>query len=212
MNLKRVTMAGILAIIIGGLLANPFYLFLKSLLPGQIKFIAFNPFDGFILLIYLGLFISGVLFSIFIIITLWLAYKDIFYKKEKEFLIKILAPGTVLFISGIIFGIFIYTKIMLPFFIETNLSLGLFNYWNIKEVLITGVGLSLILGLCFEIPILIKGLINFGLIDKVTLRSKRVLVIMAVLLFAGIITPTPDVLTQLIVSTPLYLLFELSIL
>jgi sec-independent protein translocase protein TatC len=101
---------------------------------------------------------------------------------------------------------------MLPFFIETNLFLGLDNLWNLNNVVVSGIGLSLVLGFCFLFPIVLRGLIKIGFVDKVFLKSKRGFVVVGLLLVSGLVTPTPDVLSQLVVALPLYILFELSLL
>jgi len=197
---------------IGLVCADPFYQLLKSLLPTNVKYIAYAPFDGFMILMWCGLSITIVLFAIGALFLLWREYNQALYAKEKKFIIDSLTPATILFTLGILFGIGIYTKLMLPFFIETNIDLNLENYWNLYQVITTGLGLSLMLGFCFLMPILLRGLISIGLLQKEALKKQRVPIIIGLLVLSAVITPTPDILSQLIVSIPLYALFEISIL
>lgn len=212
MQRKWFAITAIIALIIGGLLAESFYYFIRELLPKNIEFVAYNPFDGFMILINLGLAISIILFAVFVLIVLWKEYKNALYRKEREFLKKILLPVIGLYVFGFCFGIFLYTQIMLPFFVETNVGLGLKNLWSLKDIISGCVGLAFILGLCFELPILIKGLLKFNFVTKDRLRELRLPIILGILILSAVITPTPDILSQLIVGIPLYSLFEVSLL
>ena len=65
-------------------------------------------------------------------------------------------------------------------------------------------------GLIFELPIIIYFLTKIGLVTAITLREYRKFSIVIILIIAAIITP-PDILSQIIVSIPLLLLYEVSI-
>ena len=66
-------------------------------------------------------------------------------------------------------------------------------------------------GLAFELPVLASVLTRIGLITPQFLRSSRKYAIVVILFVAAIITPSPDWISQLIVFTPLFLLYQLSI-
>jgi len=66
-------------------------------------------------------------------------------------------------------------------------------------------------GLIFELPILVYFLTKFGLVTPEFMRKYRKHSIVVILVVAGIITPSPDVTSQLLVAFPLYLLYEASI-
>jgi sec-independent protein translocase protein TatC len=66
-------------------------------------------------------------------------------------------------------------------------------------------------GLIFELPIIIYFLTKIGLVTAATLREYRRYSIVIILIVAAIITP-PDILSQIIVSIPLLILYEISIL
>jgi sec-independent protein translocase protein TatC len=210
MNFKWLAGLGLFALVIGTVLAEPFYLFLKGLLP-VVKWVAYAPFDGFMLLMWCGLSISLFLFALVLIVWIWKEYNDILKLEEKSFLLKSLVPALILFVIGFVFGLVIYTQLMLPFFVETNIGLGLENYWNLYQVITSGLKLSLLLGLSFLFPLVLRGLIKLGLIQKDVLKKQRGLVVIIILVLSAVITPTPDILSMLIVALPLYSLFELSL-
>ena len=70
--------------------------------------------------------------------------------------------------------------------------------------------LSLLLGAAFEIPIIAYFLSKLGLITAPMLKQYRKYALVGILVIAAIITPTSDVFTLLLVSIPLYFLYELS--
>ncbi|TKK70950.1 twin-arginine translocase subunit TatC [Ilyomonas limi] len=66
-------------------------------------------------------------------------------------------------------------------------------------------------GLAFELPVLASVLTRIGLITPMLLRSSRKYAIVVILIVSAVITPSPDWISQLIVFTPLFLLYQLSI-
>ena len=104
----------------------------------------------------------------------------------------LMAPFTINFLAG-------YTvtgKIVNQFFID--------DYFDLMQQIILG------MGVLFELPILVFFLTKIGLLTPTFLRAYRRHAIVVILVLAAVITP-PDVVDQLIVFTPLYLLYEISI-
>lgn len=212
MDLKWVSVLIIVSLLLGASIAEPFFLFFKSFLPQGVEFVALNPSDGFMVLVACGLLISLIFFMLVVGGYVWVMYSDALYKREREFILKNLVPSGLLFLFGNVFGFFLYTQIMLNFFIGVNNSLGVQNYWSLYSIIISGLGLCLMLGLAFQLPLVIRGLIKSDLIKVQNLKEKRLLIVFIILLVAGLVTPTPDVFSQLVVGLPLYGLFELSLL
>jgi sec-independent protein translocase protein TatC len=71
--------------------------------------------------------------------------------------------------------------------------------------------MTLLMGLLFELPVLILFLTKIGIITPKHLKKYRKHTLIGILIIAGIITPSPDVFSQVIVAIPLYALFELSL-
>lgn len=70
----------------------------------------------------------------------------------------------------------------------------------------------LMFGITFELPVIIMLLAKLGLVDEQTLRQKRRYAILAIFITAGILTPSPDVLSQILMAIPLLGLYEAGIL
>jgi sec-independent protein translocase protein TatC len=64
---------------------------------------------------------------------------------------------------------------------------------------------------CFQLPIAAYVLGKIGLVSPGFLRNGRPYAVILILIFAGVLTPSPDIATQLMLAIPLYLLYELSI-
>jgi sec-independent protein translocase protein TatC len=71
---------------------------------------------------------------------------------------------------------------------------------------------TLIFGAVFELPIVSYFLGKIGIISSMTLRKGRRYAIVAILIVAAFVTPTPDVFNMMLLAVPLYLLYEVSIL
>jgi sec-independent protein translocase protein TatC len=72
--------------------------------------------------------------------------------------------------------------------------------------------LTLPLGIIFELPVVMYFLSKIGLVTPTFLRSFRRHTVVIILIVAGVITPSPDIFSQLMVAVPLYGLYEISIL
>ena len=71
--------------------------------------------------------------------------------------------------------------------------------------------LSLIMGVLFELPLLAWILASLGILEASVLRQYRKHAVVLIVILAAVITPTGDAFTLLLVSVPIYLLYELSI-
>ncbi len=85
------------------------------------------------------------------------------------------------------------------------------NQIALKSYMSTLLVLSLLMGILFEIPIVAYFLAKLGLIDAPLLRQYRKHAFVVLCILAAVITPTADVFTLLLVTVPLYLLYEVSI-
>jgi sec-independent protein translocase protein TatC len=71
--------------------------------------------------------------------------------------------------------------------------------------------MTLLMGLIFEFPIVVVVLTKIGILSPAFMSKYRKHTIVLILLIAGLITPSPDAFTQLVVSVPLYALYEISV-
>lgn len=132
-------------------------------------------------------------------------------KKNEQIALK----RIIFFSSGLfVLGIFLGYEITLPLALEWMLKLGVYlggeSIWFFSKYITFVLQIVLAFGLAFQLPIIIIVLGKMGILGSVELRKKRKHVIIGLLIFAMLLTP-PDVLTQLLLATPLILLYEFCI-
>ena len=131
-------------------------------------------------------------------------------EKEQKALKRIILFSAGLFFLGIIMGF----KITLPLALQWMLKLGNFlggeSVWFYSKYIMFVLQIMLAFGLAFQLPVILIVLGKMGFIGSDLLRKKRRHVIVILLVFSMLLTP-PDVLTQLLLATPLILLYELCI-
>ena len=131
-------------------------------------------------------------------------------EKEQNAIKRIIFFSSSLFFLGIFMGY----KITLPLAMEWMIKLGIFlggeSVWFYSKYIIFVLQIMLAFGLAFQLPVILIILGKMGFICSNQLRKKRRHVVVMLLIFSMLLTP-PDVLTQLLLATPLILLYELCI-
>lgn len=150
-----------------------------------------------------------------------LAFPFIFYqiwafvKPGLKFTEKKMARGIVFYVSflfflGIAFGYFVVAPLSIQFFGTFTISAKIENIFTINSYMSTVISTVFYTGLFFLLPVVSYFLTKIGLFDSAFLIKFRKHAIVAILILAAIITP-PDVLSQVIVSIPILILYEVGI-
>ncbi len=134
------------------------------------------------------------------------------YDHERRLLYRGVFSGTLMFVVGLLFSYFIVFPLTFRFLGTYQVSPELQNLISVESYIGTLLSLSLSLALVFEIPVVCWLLARAGILTPAIMSRYRKHAIVLILVVAAIITPTQDVFTLLIVSLPMWLLFELSIL
>ena len=71
--------------------------------------------------------------------------------------------------------------------------------------------MTLVSGIVFELPIMVYLLSKIGLLTPTFMRNYRKYAVVVILIVAAVITPSPDITSQMVVAIPMYLLYEISI-
>lgn len=126
------------------------------------------------------------------------------------------ARGAVFFVSllfalGVLFGYFIVTPLAINFLVNYTLSARIENNIDITSYIGVVVTLALGCGLIFQMPIVAFVLSKVGILTPKFMRSYRRHAWIVILIVAGVITPSPDMYSQILVAMPLALLYEISI-
>lgn len=116
-----------------------------------------------------------------------------------------------LFILGVGLGYFLTLPIALKIFFGIHGWLGIQAEWTAPNYVAFCMQLLLLFGLAFELPVVIMVLGYFQIVSSSFLRAKRRHAIVAILILAMILTPGPDVISQIIMAIPMYILYELCV-
>jgi sec-independent protein translocase protein TatC len=170
----------------------------------------FSPYEAFFLHIKVALF-SGVVFGMpMILIQVWRFVAPALLETEKKMVIIASILSSLLFAAGIIFAYHMVLPYSLKFFLsfETEFFQAVLSAQKYINFVIM---FLLSFGLMFLLPIVLFCMYRLGIMTPEILKQKRKLAFVFILVTSAILTP-PDVVTQLMLSGPIYVLYELSIL
>lgn len=121
--------------------------------------------------------------------------------------------ASVLFLIGIFFGYFLLFPMSYNFLVNYQVSSsGIVQTQNTFDDYISLIStMTLVSGIIFEMPILVYFLTRMTLLTPAFMRKYRKHAVVIILIAAAVITPSPDVTSQMIVAVPMYLLYELSV-
>lgn len=159
-----------------------------------------------------GSFIAGFILGFpYLLWELWRFIKPGLHKKERRHASGLIAYGSFLFLTGVLFGYFIITPMSVNFLGSYVISEDIVNQITLDSYLSTVSMLTVATGFVFELPIIIYFLSLMGIMTPKFMRDNRRIAVFIIVLVAAFITPTPDIPTLMLVSVPLYILFEVSI-
>jgi sec-independent protein translocase protein TatC len=131
------------------------------------------------------------------------------YRHEKRIAAPLLASSVVLFYAGLAFAYYVVFPLVFGFF--SGITPEGVNYTpDISRFLDTALKLFLAFGVAFEIPIATVLVISSGVITANELAAKRPYIIIACFVVGMLLTP-PDVISQVLLAGPMWLLFEIGI-
>jgi sec-independent protein translocase protein TatC len=146
----------------------------------------------------------------FILWELWKFVGPALYEKEKKNIKYFIFLASLLFFIGVAFGYFVLVPLSINFLTNLTVSSMVQNQIDIDSYIGLVKSTSLATGLVFELPIVIYFLSRLGLVTPKFLRDYRRYAYLIILIIAAIVTP-PDVISQMIVTIPLVILYEISI-
>lgn len=117
-----------------------------------------------------------------------------------------------MFMIGVAVSYLIIFPLTFRFLGTYQVSVDVANMVTLQSYMSTLMMMSLTMGLVFELPVVIWLLSRMGIVSSGFLRKYRRHAIVIILVIAAVITPTSDIFTLLLVSLPMYMLYEISIL
>lgn len=156
--------------------------------------------------------VGGIIIAFpYIFYEFWKFVKPALTKKELSKTRGVIFWVSLLFFIGVFFGYFVIAPYTIKFFAGFQLDENIANIWTISSYMDTIIPLVLGSGLAFQLPLVIYFLAQVGIVNATYLKKIRKYAIVVIFIIAGIITPGPDMISQLTVALPLLLLYEISI-
>jgi len=179
-------------------------------LPGNSRLIFTELTEAFLTYFKVALWAGFILASPVIFYQLWRFVSPGLYRKEKSLFMAFAGWSTAALLAGMAFGYFVAIPQIFSFFLSFGRS-TIVPMPSMKESLSLILRMLIIFGFLFELPLLFYLLGRAGILTSALLRKGRKVAVVGVLLLGAVLTP-PDVVSQVLVAVPFYLLFEIGIL
>ena len=172
--------------------------------------------QGFMVNVKISFFGGFIVSFPFVGFQIWRFIAPGLYKKEKLAFLPFLIASPLLFILGAAFAYFVVLPLAFNFFLsfqntsDLNNLVGIKYLGTINEYLSLTMRFILAFGVCFQLPVLLTLMGKAGLVSSISLIRIRKYAIVSILIIAAIVTP-PDVITQIILFSVVYSLYEISI-
>ncbi|WMQ74670.1 MAG: Sec-independent protein translocase protein TatC [Sodalis sp.] len=179
-------------------------------LPAGASMIATDVASPFFTPIKLTIIVSVFVSAPLLLYQLWAFVAPALYKHERRLMILLLFFSTLLFYTGMAFAYFVVFPLAFSFFAHAA-PRGVLISTDINNYLDFVMALFIAFGVSFEVPVAIVLLCRSGVVMPEVLRKKRPHVLVCAFVIGMLLTP-PDVLSQMLLAIPMYLLFEIGVL
>ena len=146
----------------------------------------------------------------YLIYELWLFVKPALPPHQQKQSIRYVIETPVWFIMGLLFGYYIIAPLAVNFLGNYQVSDQISNIIDVSSFMTTVISVSFAAAIAFQLPLLVRLLASIGLITSNGMRQYRKVAVAALLIFAAVITP-PDVVSQVLIFVPCYILYEYGI-
>lgn len=156
-------------------------------------------------------FFAGLILSAPVIFyQIWKFVMPGLYENERKYVVPFVLVATFFFGIGVTFAFFVVFPVAFKFFMAYS-STSIVAFPSMREYLGFIMKFLLGFGLTFELPVFMFFLARMGVVNAGMLRKKRKYAILIIAIVAAILTPGPDIFSQLMLGLPLYVLYEISI-
>nr|WP_233249306.1 twin-arginine translocase subunit TatC [Desulfobulbus oligotrophicus] len=155
--------------------------------------------------------VCGVVFaSPVIFLQIWRFVSPGLYRHEKKVIVPFALISTLCFLGGAAFGYLVVFPAAFKFLLGYS-SEFLEPMPAVEEYFSLALRLFIAFGLMFELPVFMVFLSKIGVVNRSFLSKNRKYAVLIAFIVAAVLTPTPDVVNQLLMAGPLILLYEVSI-
>ena len=182
---------------------------LNEQLPANASMLAIKPISPFLTPLKLSFFTALFAVMPYVLYQLWGFIAPGLYQREKKVAIPLLITSVILFYAGVLFVFFVLFPLLFAFMVgyaPETVTVAT----DISEYLDFMVALCLTFGLAFEVPIAIVLLVWMGITTPDKLVTKRPYILIGAFVVGMFLTP-PDVISQVLLAVPIYILYELGL-
>jgi len=176
----------------------------------NLKIVNLKMSGQFLIHLYISI-ITGVILGIpYIIAEIWAFIRPALYPNEKKHSTGAIIITSFLFLVGVLFSYFLIVPLTINFLGTYQVSETVQNTISLSSYIGTVVSLTFAVGLVFEMPVFVYFLTKVGMLTPQFMKKNRKYMIVIILAMSAIITPA-DIFSQILVSIPLFGLYEFSI-
>ena len=179
--------------------------------PFSIQLVNIGLTEQFMVHMKTALCVGALCASPYILYQLYRFISPALYSNERRYAVRVVGCSYVMFIVGVTINYFLVFPLTVHFLGTYQVSAEVMSMLSLESYIDTLLMMSLVFGLMFEIPVISGLLAVMGVLRADWMRKFRRHAIVAILIVAAVITPTSDIFTLLIVSLPIWLLYEVSI-
>jgi len=183
---------------------------MMKLLPAGSSMIATEVAAPFLTPFKLAAVVAFALALPWILYQIWLFVAPGLYRNERRLVLPMLASSTLLFYVGVAFAYYLVLPTVFKFFVSSAPE-GVAVMTDVSKYLDFVLKLFMAFGFAFEMPVAIVLMVLTDFVTPAQLAARRDYVLVGVFVAAAILTP-PDVLSQILLAVPAYLLYEVGIL
>lgn len=177
--------------------------------PGTL--IIIKPTEGFVFVMKVAGSFAILAGAPYFLFQLWSFVGAGLLERERKAIFKAFPFAVGLFVAGLVFGFTVLLQLAYPILLSFVSSDVASPDITLSEYFFSLRSLTLLMGFVFELPVVMWLVVRAGIMGYETLRTSRRMAFIGILVFAAIMTP-PDVVTQVLVSIPMVVLYEVGLL
>lgn len=205
-----VVLGGIIAAVFIDYIMNDFLLAPAKQTVPPLELINLKPY-GQLVLYFEVILVCGVILSVpNLFYQLWKFIEPGLLPGERRYISSIVVFSSLCFLGGITFAYFVMLPTALKFFAAFGTQ-AITNNIAVDEYFSFVISVMLAAGIVFELPMVSFFLSKLGILTPKFMRKYRKHAIIIILILAGLLTPSPDITSQLLLGVPLLILYEISI-
>ncbi|ADY56008.1 Sec-independent protein translocase TatC [Syntrophobotulus glycolicus DSM 8271] len=179
---------------------------------GNVDFITTTPMEPVMVKLKVSVIVGIIIAAPVLFWQIWSFLLPALKKNERKYLYFMVPSSVLLFLGGAAFCFFVVLPVGLRFLLSAGGgSLDVTPLLSKSAYLDFIITLFLSFGLVFQMPIILLLLIKLGYLSPKTLAKYRKYAFLTIIVIAVVISPTPDLMTQMLMALPMYFLYEISI-